>query len=183
VGALAAALPMRVMGEEDRRAMVGIYRDAVLAEAAATDADLDQAVANLIRHADWWPTLRQLLEALREVIDRRLRRDVAIVRPSPAPGNGLQAAVASGAWDRAAARARVVARWRRERHARLLAAYWASVGGEARDRRKRLDGILAVADVIATYWPEPGATDIDDELREMGAAGLLRRRDEGAGDG
>ena len=63
MGALAAALPMRVMGEDDRRAMVAIYRDGVLAEAAATDDDLDRAVATLIRHSDWWPTLRQLLEA------------------------------------------------------------------------------------------------------------------------
>lgn len=176
VGALAAALPMRVMGEDDRRAMIGIYRDAVLGEAAATDDDLERAAAALIRHSDWWPTLRQLLEAIRDVCDRRLRRDMATAAAPAdgARGDGMARAVASGAWDEAAARARVVTRLRRERHALLLAAYWEAQGGVARNPRKRLDGHLACADVIAQYWPTPTAHQVDEELANMRASGLLR---------
>ena len=175
VGALAAALPLRVMGEDDRRAMVAIYRDGVLAEAAATDDDLDRAVATLIRHSDWWPTLRQLLEAIRDVVDRRVRREVATQRPVSGRGDGMARAVASGEWDRAAARARVVSRLRRERHEVLLSAYWHDAGGVSRDRRKRLDAHLAVADLISAFWPEATEEQVDDELRTMREAGLLRQ--------
>lgn len=181
MGALAAALPMRVMGEDDRRAMVGIYRDAVLAQHGVTDDDLDRAAALLVRTLDWWPTLRQLLDAARGEADRRERMEAATAVAGSPSGDGKARAVSSGEWDRAAARARVVSRLRRERHAVLLAAYWRDAGGLPRDPRRRGEGHLAVAHLIAGYWPEPDEDAIRDELGTMAKAGLLARR-KGAGD-